>query len=80
MGVTRVMFARHREGHIFPVLMHVTRGETEFAGIFQRVASADDFVLFLADSLVVTAASQLEGSLALFGVREPWRDAYSPPV
>jgi hypothetical protein len=52
--------------HIFPIQLNVTRMDMEFAAVMQRVPTHDEYIMFLSQSLTVTAASQ--GSLALLGV------------
>ncbi len=67
LNSTRTLFGRHRMGYIFPMLLNVTRLDTEFAGVMQRIQTQDEYILFLAQSFTVTAATQQ--SLALLGVR-----------
>jgi hypothetical protein len=66
LNSTRTLFGRHRMGHIFPMLLNVTRLDTEFAGIMQRIQTQDEYILFLTQSFIVTAATQR--SLSLLGV------------
>jgi hypothetical protein len=66
MDTTRTLFGRHRMGYIFPIQLNVTRMDTEFAGIMHRIQSPDEYIMFLSQSMVVTAATQ--GSLTLLGV------------
>jgi hypothetical protein len=66
MDTSRTLFGRHRMGYIFPMQLNVTRMDTEFAGIMQRIQSPDEYIMFLSQSMVVTAATQ--GSLTLLGV------------
>jgi hypothetical protein len=67
LNTTRTLFGRHRSGHIFPMVLNVARMDTEFAGVIQRIQSRDDYIMFLSESLIVTAATQ--DSMALLGVR-----------
>lgn len=66
---TRVMFMRHRDGHIFPALISGNHMNGNLVAAIQRVETADEFVWFFSKSFTVCAASL--GSLALFGVRRP---------
>jgi hypothetical protein len=66
LNSTRTLFGRHRMGYIFPMLLNVTRLDTEFAGVMQRIQSQDEYIMFLSQSFTVTAATQ--ESMSLLGV------------
>ena len=67
MNTTRTVFGKHRQGHIFPMLLNVKPMETSFAGIMQELTTTDQFVMFLSKSFVVLEATH--ESLNLMGVR-----------
>ena len=67
MNTTRTVFAKHRQGYIFPMLLNVKPMESSFAGVMQRLPTQDNFILFYSQSFIVSAATQ--ESLGLMGVR-----------
>lgn len=67
MNTTRTVFAKHRQGYIFPLLLNVKPMENSFAGVLQRLPTQDNFVLFFSQSFIVSAATQ--ESLGMMGVR-----------
>jgi hypothetical protein len=66
MNTTRTVFAKHRQGYIFPLLLNVKPMENSFAGVLQRLPTQDNFVLFFSQSFIVSAATQ--ESLGMMGV------------
>ena len=66
LSKSRTMFAKHRLGHIFPVLMNAKAMEEGIAGAMQKINTTDEFVWFYSKSLTVVAGTAL--SLAALGV------------
>ena len=67
LSAARVMFLKHRQGHIFPALVNTNVMEGSFVAAMQKLNTSDEFIWFYSRSLTVSAASL--GSLALLGVR-----------
>jgi hypothetical protein len=67
---SRTMFARHRQGHIFPIILHVDAMDSSFVGVIQKIPTQDEFIWYYAQSHVIVAASEL--SLLALGVRVTW--------
>ena len=67
MRSTHISVAKHRQGHIFPIVINMNTLESSFVGILQPLPCQDDFIFFYDKSLMVTAASQ--GALSMMGVR-----------
>ena len=64
---TRTMFGKHKQGHIFPIIISANTLDTCFAGVIHKVHCPDEFIWFYSKSLIVCAASLQ--SLELMGVR-----------
>ena len=63
---SRVMFARHRDGFIFPIMLNVNSYDGAFVAIIQRLNCRDDFVWFYSKTYAIVGASH--GSLSMMGV------------
>ena len=59
MNITRTVFARHRAGYLFPVLLCVKPMSNSFAGIIQRLYTNDNFLLFTSVSRRVAGGTQV---------------------
>ena len=66
MRTTRIAFAKHRQGHIFPVIINTNTLDSSFVGIIQPLPCQDDFIFFYEHSLMMCAATQ--GALSMTGV------------
>lgn len=66
LSKTRVMFFKHRQGHIFPALMHTSVVKGSFVAGIQKLSTSDECIWFYSRSFSVCAASR--GSLSLLGV------------
>jgi hypothetical protein len=64
---TRVLFGWHAGGYIVPIRLHLQLVDDTFTGLLQPVAFDEEYILVLADSRMVVAASQT--SLLMLGVR-----------
>lgn len=60
------MFAKHRHGHIFPVLLNVNPLNDSFVGIIQKLNCSSHFIWFYSKSFVICGASR--ESLHMLGV------------
>jgi hypothetical protein len=61
------MFGWHAGGYIVPIRLQLQLVDDTFTGLLQPVTSDEEFILVLADSRMVVAASQT--SLLMLGVR-----------
>ncbi len=61
------MFGWHAGGYIVPIRLHLQLVDDTFTGLLQPVTSDEEYILVLADSRMVLAASQT--SLLMLGVR-----------
>ena len=66
MKNSRVLFGKHKQGYVFPMLLNTSALETCFVGVMQKITSNDEFLWFYSKSLQVVAGS-LE-SLMMMGV------------
>ena len=66
LETSRVMFAKHRQGYIFPVLMNANMLACEFVGIIQKLTSVDEYILYHSGNLAIASATQ--GSLSAMEV------------
>ncbi len=64
---TRMMFAKHIDGHAFPATMSVKHHDDDFVCAIQVLQSKTNYLLFLSKSLTVTAAT--EGSVSAMKAR-----------
>ena len=63
---TRVVFGKHRLGHIFPMVMSLREADNAFVGAIQQLNCDSHFILFYSKSMHVVGAS--EESLSMMGV------------
>ena len=72
MDCTRVVFGKHRLGHIFPLAMAMRQSSKGFVGAMQQLISNHHFILFYSKSMHIVGAS--EESLSMLGVSivESW--------
>lgn len=66
MNTSRTMFGKHKQGHIFPLLMNSNSTEQCFVGVMQRLSNTDEFIWFYSKSHIIAGASQ--DTIAMFGV------------
>ena len=66
LGTTRVAFAVHRAGHIFPVVQGIKSMDEGFGGLVQLLPTQFKFVMFMSNSFTVTGCCQ--ESLSMLGV------------
>ncbi len=69
-SMSRVMFGKHKQGYIFPLMLALNMMEDGISGAVQRIDTSDEFIWFYSKSLTICGASQ--GSYRLLGVREPF--------
>ena len=62
------MFAKHKNGHIFPIRLYIDALDTHFMAIIEEYKSTDEFVWFYEHSHEIVAASKK--SMQLFAVRD----------
>lgn len=67
LSKARLMFLKHRQGHLLPVIMNANVVDSSFVAVMQQVQTSDEYIWFYSNSHTICGASQ--GSLSLLGVR-----------
>ena len=68
MKTTRVSFAKHRQGYIFPIVVNTNTLDGSFVGIMQPLPCQDEFIFFYSKSLLVSSSTQ--SAMAILHVRD----------
>ena len=68
MKTSRVAFAKHRQGYVFPIFLNVNVLDSSFVGVVQKAPTVDEYIWFYERSLAVAAVS--EQCMHLLGVRD----------
>ena len=63
---SRTMFAKHKQGYIFPVLQNSSTLERCFIGFVQKLITTEEFIWFYSKSYIIPEATR--DSLLLLGV------------
>jgi PAS domain S-box-containing protein len=65
-STSRIMFVKHKLGHVIPILQNSSTLEKHFIGFMQPLVTGEEYIWFYSKTFVISAAT--ENSLALMGV------------